>query len=60
MTPIVAARIAINMGIFDFVHHSPKEEFESDEIASHAGGDPLLVCTRTKVPFLCLQPLTAN
>ncbi|KAJ5190068.1 hypothetical protein N7491_007891 [Penicillium cf. griseofulvum] len=42
-TPIVAARIAIDLGVFDFIHNSPKEEFTSDEIESHAGGDPLLV-----------------
>ncbi|CAI7637170.1 unnamed protein product [Penicillium glandicola] len=44
ITPIVAVRIAIDMGIFDFVHHSPKKEFNSDEIATRAGADPLLVC----------------
>ncbi|KAJ5953103.1 uncharacterized protein N7479_011516 [Penicillium vulpinum] len=44
ISPIVAARVAINLGIFDFVHNSGKEEFTSDEIASHTGGDPLLIC----------------
>ncbi|KAJ5371545.1 hypothetical protein N7517_003551 [Penicillium concentricum] len=43
-TPIVAARVAIDIGIFDFVLNSLKEEFTSDEIASHTGGDTLLVC----------------
>ncbi|KAJ5131984.1 hypothetical protein N7448_006142 [Penicillium atrosanguineum] len=52
MTPIVATRIAINLGIFDFVHDSLKEEFKGDEIVSHAGGDPLLV-------FRILRSLTA-
>jgi hypothetical protein len=44
MTPIVAVRIAIDMNIFNFVHNSPKDEFEGWEITSQVGGDSLLVC----------------
>ncbi|KAL5355885.1 S-adenosyl-L-methionine-dependent methyltransferase [Aspergillus floccosus] len=44
MTPMVAVRIAIDLGIFDFVRSTPRDEFTSDEIVSHAGADPLLVC----------------
>ncbi|KAJ5798636.1 uncharacterized protein N7503_007932 [Penicillium pulvis] len=43
MTPVVATRIAIDMGIFDFVHNSPKDEFGAHEIASQIRGDSLLV-----------------
>ncbi|KAJ5775867.1 uncharacterized protein N7511_000878 [Penicillium nucicola] len=43
MTPVVATRIAIDMDIFNYVHNSPKDEFEGCEIASHVDGDPLLV-----------------
>ncbi|GKZ71677.1 hypothetical protein AnigIFM50267_007719 [Aspergillus niger] len=44
MTPIVAARIAIDLGIFDLVHSTPKDEFTNDDFISHTGADPLLVC----------------
>ncbi|KAJ6131260.1 hypothetical protein N7523_001720 [Penicillium sp. IBT 18751x] len=50
--PIVATRIAIDMGIFDFVCNSHQEDFKGDEIASHVGGDPLLV-------YRILRSLTA-
>ena len=60
MAPIVATRIAINMGIFDFVHNSHHEEFKGDEIASHVGGDPLLVCTKRPVAFIYPEQITAD
>ncbi|OJJ76883.1 hypothetical protein ASPBRDRAFT_140247 [Aspergillus brasiliensis CBS 101740] len=44
MTPIVAVRIAIDLGIFDLVHSTPKDEFTNDDFISHTRADPLLVC----------------
>ncbi|KAB8209891.1 S-adenosyl-L-methionine-dependent methyltransferase [Aspergillus parasiticus] len=44
MTPMVAARIAIDLGIFDLVHSTPKDEFTNDDFISHTGADPLLLC----------------
>lgn len=43
MTPVAAVRIAIDIGIFDFVHRSSKEDFTGDELATAANADPLLV-----------------
>jgi hypothetical protein len=36
-------KIAIDMGIFDFVCKSEKDEFTADEIASATGADTVLV-----------------
>ncbi|KAL4962988.1 S-adenosyl-L-methionine-dependent methyltransferase [Aspergillus stella-maris] len=38
-----AIKIALDMGVFDFVCGSDKDEFTVDEIAKHANADPVLV-----------------
>lgn len=43
MTPVGAVRVAIDMGIFDFVHRASKEDFTDKELAASAKADPLLV-----------------
>ncbi|CBF87196.1 hypothetical protein AN2609.2 [Aspergillus nidulans FGSC A4] len=38
-----AVKIAVDMGLFDFVCGSEKDEFTAAEIAEHTGADPVLV-----------------